>query len=130
MLYWLHATSDFDIFIFNSSNRTIDSSTLHKKIQRYEKGIVKYRVENVEFIALEILEHLEYHAIYFDKFILVADDRAYIPFLKLLDNNDRARLVRRGNYETTMIGEGLEKLQWQDICYIVGSAMGLQFHEL
>ena len=60
-------------------------------------------VKNVDFIALEILEHLECHAIYFDKFILVADDRAYIPFLKLLDNNDYARLVRRGNDETAMI---------------------------
>ncbi len=132
VLDWLHVTSDFDIFIFKTSNQKSDLSSLHNTVQRYEKGLIKYRVYNSEFIALEILDHLEYHSIYYDKFILVADDSIYIPFLKIVNvsNNKLVRLVRHGNDETSMIGEGMEKLMWQDICYIVGGDVGLSLHEL
>lgn len=130
ILACLHVTSDIEAYIFKTDFQNVDTSQLHDTTQHYEKGIIKYRVYDANFISLKILEHLEYHAIYYDKFILVADDPIYISFLKCIGTNGIARLARRDNYHTRMIGEGLEKLSWQDIDYAIGFAMGLKQHEL
>ena len=133
MIDWLHfTTSDIEVYIFQPKvdEVFVDTFGLHDKVQWYKESRIRYQVYECEWIAFEILEHLKYHARYYDRFVLVADDLLYTDFLTWVDSNKLAYLLRRDNDSTRMLGHGLGELRWQNVQYIIGSAMGLKTYEL
>jgi hypothetical protein len=133
MIDWLHfPASDIEVYIFQleESGFFADVMNLHGKVQLHKESRIRYQVFEGEWIAFEILEHLKYHARYYDGFVLVADDPLYADFLTWVGNKKPAYLLRRDNDSTRMVHHGLGRLKWQNVQYIIGSAMGLKVPEL
>ena len=149
IIEWLHLKADFEVFVFQPSfwnyqeenewnNPEIwedlgynpwATDKLDNQIFEYEKGTLKFKVIKEEFVAISILEHLQYHAHYYDNFVLVADDPCYGGFLELINSENQVRvpikLARLNNHETTMWE--LNNIKWQDIWYMIGTALGLRY---
>ncbi len=156
IIEWLHLKADFEVFVFaprfwsqpsfwdNESDNECDDNLeiwedlaynpwetdkIDNKIFEYERGTLKFEAFKEDFVAISILEHLQYHAHYYDNFVLVADDPCYRGFLDLINSEIQVevpiRLARLNDDETTMWG--FDNIEWQNIWYMIGTALGLKY---
>lgn len=142
---WLHEKSFVTAFIFHLPEDGHEIQHLDGQCFGYEKGEVRINTMSKEWYSLELGEHMVSFAHLFDQFLVVADDPVYVePLLSILPKEKTAekfvghdfsyvangKLLRRGNDETRYVGTDLVNVKWQDIWYVIGSAMGLSLYEM
>ncbi|RON57994.1 hypothetical protein BK665_02625 [Pseudomonas frederiksbergensis] len=142
---WLHEKSFVTAFVFCPAELRSEIEHLNATILEYDKGEIKFSILASEFYSMDLGEHLESFAHFFDEFMVIADDpiyrdpiRAVLP-AKITEKTvgaythkylANAKLLRLGNDETSFAGTELAYVRWQDIFYPIGFALGLSRYEL
>lgn len=144
-IQWLHEKSFVTAFVFHPPEYTEELEPLNGLVTEYEKGEIRINTMPADFYSLELGEHLQSFSHLFDEFYLIGDDPVHVhPMRSVLPKEfsdmklgsytykglKNGKLLRLGNDETAFVGTDLARVQWQDIAYIIGSAMGLHPHEL
>lgn len=142
---WLHEKSFITVFVFCPEHRHSEIAHLNSTVMEYGKGEIRFNTLASDLYSFDLGEHLEDFAHLFDEFMVVADDpiyrepiRAVLPkelsekttgayTHKYLAN---AKLLRLGNEETFFVGTELVYVRWQNVWYVIGTALGLEFYEL
>lgn len=142
---WLHEKSFITVFVFCPEDRHSEITHLNSTVLDYEKGEIRFSTLVSDMYSFDLGEHLEDFSHLFDEFMVVADDpiyrdpiRAVLPkelsertigafTHKYLAN---AKLLRLGNEETSFVGTELTYVLWQNIWYVIGTALGLEDYEL
>ena len=142
---WLHEKSFVTVFIFHSPDEAAELTHLDGFVKEYEKGEVRMNAVSELLHSVALGEHLASFSHLFDDFYLVADDPVYVAPMRSVLPRDfsemkmgfytlnglaNGKLLRKGNEETAFAGTDLAHVQWQDVWYVIGSAMGLLPHEL
>lgn len=142
---WLHEKSFIAAFAFCAPEDWVDLERFDNYVKDYEKGEVRLNVMAAPLYALELGDHLRSFCHLFDEFYLIADDPVYVePMRAVLPREftqiemgsyvhnrlSNGKLLRKGNDETAFAGTDLAHVQWQDVCYAIGTSMGLGPHEL
>lgn len=142
---WLHEKSFITAFVFLPSEEECSIKALDGKTTDYDKGEVRINVMVDDLYSVELGIHMENYAHLFDEFFLVADDLIYLPPFRAvlpatLSNQvsgghnfeflGGGKLLRKGNDETAFAGTELAKVRWQNVCYPIGTAMGIAPDEL
>ncbi len=142
---WLHEKSFITAFVFHPPEETSDVEYLDGFVKEYKKGEVKINTISEKWYTLELGNHLVSYSHLFDEFYLLADDPVYVEPLRSVlpeEFSERhlgsythkylanAKLLRKGNSETSFSGTDLASVLWQNIWYIIGSSMGLELSEL
>lgn len=142
---WLYEKSFITVFIFHPPEESSDLQHLNGVVREYEKGEIRINTISDRWYTLELGRHMESFSHLFDDFYLVADDPVYIsPLRSVLPESfteeqlgsfthrylANGKLLRKANNETSFSGTDLAHVCWQDVCYIIGTSMGLGLHEL
>lgn len=142
---WLHEKSFITAFVFLPTEEEHHIKASDGKVTEYDKGEVRITALARDLYSSELGFHMESYAHLFDEFFLVADDPIYVrPLRSVLPRkfSDRVlggqnvgylaggKLLRKGNNETAFVGTDLAMVRWQDVWYPIGTAMGLNPHEL
>ena len=142
---WLHEKSFITGFVFVPPEEAYYIRTIDGKTAEYENGEIRINVMPYDLYTIELGVHMESFAHLFNELFLVADDPVYVPpFRAVLPANFTenslgsqnfdflrgGKLLRKGNDETAFVGTDLAKVPWQDVCYPIGTAMGLDLREL
>lgn len=142
---WLHEKSFITAFVFCPKDLHSEIAHLNTMVMDYDKGEIRFNTLGSDLYSFDLGEHLEDFSHLFDEFMVVADDpiykdpvRAVLPkelsertigtfTHKYLAN---AKLLRLGNEETSFVGTELIYVLWQDIWYVIGTALELEDYEL
>lgn len=142
---WLHEKSFITAFVFCPKDLHSEIAHLNTMVMDYDKGEIRFNTLGSDLYSFDLGEHLEDFSHLFDEFMVVADDpiykdpvRAVLPkelsertigtfTHKYLAN---AKLLRLGNEETSFVGTELIYVLWQNIWYVIGTALGLEDYEL
>jgi very-short-patch-repair endonuclease len=142
---WLHEKSFVTVFVFHAPEYGCEIEHLNGLVKEYEKREIRINTISEEWYSIELGEHIVNYSHLFDEFLVIADDPVYVhPLLTVLPSEmsklcmgefeisyiGNGKLLRRGNRETTYMGTDLVKVRWQDIWYVLGSALGLSQHEM
>jgi very-short-patch-repair endonuclease len=135
---WLHEKSFVTVFVFHLPEEGGEIIHLNGLCKEYDKGEIRINTIAEELYSFELGDHMVNYAHLFDEFLVVADDPIYIaPLLDILQMEEiekiytsNAKLLRRGNHETTYVGTDLVKVRWQKIWYAIASSVGLSLHEM
>ncbi len=127
---WLHERSFVTLFIFVGDQDRDALLELDGTTRDYPKGDVRINVIYDPLYSYVLGEHAASYTHLFDDFYLVADDPIYIaPFEEIFTACD-GKLLRWGNERTNFSGTNLARVRWQRFYYPIGSAMGLELHEM
>jgi very-short-patch-repair endonuclease len=141
---WLHEKSFITVFVFHTSENP-EIQHLDNYVSEYEKGEIRINTISEDLYSAELGMHLTSFSHLFDEFYLVADDQIYEkPLRSVLPINfierqvgsitvkhlGNCKLLRKGNEETAFSGTELAMVLWQDVWYVIGTAMGLEHYEL
>jgi len=142
---WLHEKSFVTAFVFHSPEDNQSAGRLDGLVKEYERGEVRINTISDEWYTLELGQHMVAFSHLFDEFYLVADDPVYIHPLRAVLPQElstrqigsitheylaNGKLLRKNNDQTAFAGTDLVEVLWQNICYPIGSAMGLSLYEL
>jgi hypothetical protein len=128
-LEWLHEKSFVSVFVFHAADAD-DVPELDEAVRDFPRGEVRFSLQRETLYSVALSERLAAFTHLYDDVSVVADDSVYCPALLELAGNVNAKLIRKANYETSFRGTDLVRVRWQDIDYVIGSAMGLEGHEM
>ncbi|HWU91044.1 MAG TPA: DUF559 domain-containing protein [Kofleriaceae bacterium] len=128
-LEWLHEKSFVSVFVFHAADDD-DVPELDGAARDFPRGEVRFSLQREELYSVTLSEHLAAFTHLYDDVSVVADDSVYAPALLDLAGNVNTKLIRKANFETSFRGTDLVRVRWQDIDYVIGSAMGLESHEM
>jgi very-short-patch-repair endonuclease len=127
---WLHERSFITVQVFHSDQDANEIKNIDGITREFEKGEVRITCQSDPLYVFSLCEHLEAYTHLYDDFLIMADDRAYIPPLIKIFSNCNGKLLRRGNHESSFIGTDLVRVNWQNIYYPIGHAYGLELTEM
>ncbi|AFY96549.1 endonuclease domain-containing protein [Chamaesiphon minutus] len=142
---WLHEKSFITVFVFHDPEHGYEIEHLNGLVKEYDKGEIRINTISEELYSIELGKHIINYSHLFDEFLVVADDPVYVhPLLTaLLSEMSKLRmrefeisyigngkLLRRGNHETSYVDTDLVKVRWQNIWYVLGSALGLSLDQM
>ncbi len=142
---WLHEKSFITVFVFCPEDLHGEIAHLNSTVMDYEKGEIRFNTLMSDLYSFDLGEHLEDFSHLFDEFMVVADDPIYTAPIRAVLPNElsertvgtythkylaNAKLLRLGNEETSFAGTELAYVLWQNIWYVIGTALGLEDYEL
>lgn len=124
LILWLDVKENVDVYLYGIPSSFSQSLITLDVIKFLDCQQASFRVVELqgEFAACELVEVLRQTEPSYNSYILIADDAAYPPLLGT--GRLPCALIRRDNENTAMIG--LPEVKWQDVAYILGSALGLR----
>lgn len=127
---WLRLEGDYEVHTFAPpgvfEDGVVEVDTL--KYIQYDGGVMALSEHQADLVVFGLTGHLKENGPHAGEVVLMADDPAYGPLLTRGGAQKPTKLLRKSNHETHMTE--LDDVVWQNVAYIMGTAMGLHPQEL